>query len=79
MKCEQSDLIEIACMKYFILRIETKTEVIEGKAKDIVYNEKRIQCLVIEQGSEEIIIELDAIKKLTALTQNPFFENIRFS
>ncbi|MCF6441292.1 Rho-binding antiterminator [Pseudoalteromonas luteoviolacea] len=78
MKCEQSDLIEIACMKYFILRVETETEAFEGRAKDIVYDEKRIQCLVIEQGSEEVMIELDAIKELTAVTQNPFFETIRF-
>ncbi|WP_152614569.1 Rho-binding antiterminator [Pseudoalteromonas luteoviolacea] len=79
MRCEDTDLIEIACMKSFILKITTNTKTYEGKAKDIVYNEHRIQCLVIEQNRALTQIALDTVSEVTALTQNPFFQTIKLN
>ncbi|WP_419555185.1 Rho-binding antiterminator [Pseudoalteromonas luteoviolacea] len=77
MRCEDTDFIEISCMNSFILKVQTNTKTYEGRAKDIVYNEHRIQCLVLEQNRSQILIALDTISEVTALTQNPFFQTIK--
>ncbi|MCG7550708.1 Rho-binding antiterminator [Pseudoalteromonas sp. Of7M-16] len=78
MRCEETDLIEVACMKHFMLKVATLNKVYQGVAKDIVYNSQRAQCLLVEQDGQEVLIEMDSILKLTALTQNPFFKSINF-
>ncbi|MDK2596771.1 Rho-binding antiterminator [Pseudoalteromonas obscura] len=78
MRCEETDLIEVACMKRFILNVTTPSKMYQGMAKDIVYNSQQTQCLLIEQDGQEVLIEMDSILTLTSLTQNPFFKSINF-
>ncbi|KZN35742.1 Rho-binding antiterminator [Pseudoalteromonas luteoviolacea] len=80
MRCEHTDYLELACIKGFVLEVMTReNKSISGQAKDIVYNDQRQQCLVLNHNEQQTFILLDDISKLTALTPNSYFTTLILS
>lgn len=75
--CDLHDYLEVACLYGYRLKLTLKdSQVIEGKAIDIVTIEKR-EFLVIDKGEKQQI-ELNRLKKLTVLTANSQFTEVIF-
>ncbi|MBQ4813291.1 Rho-binding antiterminator [Pseudoalteromonas luteoviolacea] len=80
MRCEHTDYLELACIKGFELNVTTLDgESFTGKAKDIVYNEQKYQCLILVHNSESVAIPLETIAKLQSLTPNSFFSTLNLT
>lgn len=74
MKCADHDYIEIACLYRNELKIKTiSQQQFQGTAYDTRYNEQKRQCLCLYISNQIIEIELSHIRKIWALTNNPYF------
>ena len=74
--CHQHDYIEIACL--YRLRLQLTLidgETLEGIARDTGSRQGR-EWLTLSIGDEEHEIDLDRIRRITALDRNPHFETI---
>ncbi|WP_087020305.1 Rho-binding antiterminator [Thaumasiovibrio subtropicus] len=76
MKCVDFDFLEIACMYRLEVSLTlTSGEVYTGVAKDIVKN-RHLQLLA--KGTE-VLVSLDHLQKMDAITTNPHFSTVTFS
>jgi len=78
-RCDQHDLIEIACLYRIPVRLTLKTaQVITGVPSDTGWTTNHEECLLIdtEQGKTEVV--LDTILSMTALQANRHFSEVVF-
>ena len=74
--CHQHDYIEIACLYRLRLRLTLIDGVsLEGQALDTGSRQGR-EWLTLSIGDEEREIDLDRIRRITALDRNPHFQAI---
>ncbi|MGH1440370.1 MAG: Rho-binding antiterminator [Cellvibrionaceae bacterium] len=77
--CEQHDYLEIACT--FTLAISLtldNSHVVTGIASDILYNQNKEHCISLKQDQKQILLALNTIKSMTAITVNPHFTTVNF-
>ncbi|AMK75355.1 MULTISPECIES: Rho-binding antiterminator [Methylomonas] len=75
--CDLHDYIEIACLYGYLLRLTLKdTRTVEGRALNIVTEEKR-EFLLLD-NSEIEKIALDQLAKLQVITPNARFTDVIF-
>ncbi len=77
--CAVHDYIEIACTYHFEISIEDFTDsTIQGKAITTETSKDKKEYLIL--GCQQVLqkIELNKIKKMTALQENPHFDSIYF-
>ncbi len=78
--CNQYDYIEIACMYRLPLVLTFKNgSTLEGEAKDILKNEENLECMLVVQENEDVIVVLDELKSMRVNIENPHFEFIEFN
>lgn len=78
--CQQHDYIEIACLYQFLIRVTlSDNTMIEGIAKDTLYNQHHQQCLLLLTEHGEIMQPIEKMLSLEALTANPHFSHVEFS
>ena len=76
--CELHDLVEVACMYGYRLKLILKNnQIIEGKAVDIVSSTEKREYLVIDNDSKQHI-ELTQLAKMEILTPNAKFSEVIF-
>lgn len=74
--CARHDYLEIACMyKLAISLILKNGETLNGIAQNLIYNEFKQECILLEDQST---IVLDHIAHMHALVENPHFKRIDF-
>lgn len=78
--CHQYDYIEIACMYRYQVRLTFKSgDHTDGIALDTAKNEAKQECLKLQTDHGQILVELEELEVLTAITPNPHFTQVRFS
>lgn len=78
--CEQHDHVEVACMFNYPVKLFMKSgEVIEGIALDTKRNDKKRECIKINQEGSDLLVELDKVTKMEVSVDNPHFKEIPFS
>lgn len=76
--CDLHDFVEVACIyKYQVKLILKNSQIIEGKAIDIINSITRQEYLVIDNVSRQYI-ELTQLDKIQVLTPNAKFCEIVF-
>lgn len=80
LSCTQHDMIEIACMYRFPVKLTLKSgSVISGTSVDTRHNEHQQECMVLEADGVETLVVLEDIAKMQAGIKNPHFQEISFS
>lgn len=78
--CHQYDYIEIACMYRYQVKLTFKDgEDTSGIALDTAKNEAKQECLKLQTDQGDVLVELDQLVTLTAITPNPHFTQVRFA
>ncbi|MFC3032599.1 Rho-binding antiterminator [Pseudoalteromonas fenneropenaei] len=76
LSCSQHDFLEVACLYHYELKVELLDGKVEiGVAQDLLYREKQ-HCLVLQQVDTLNYVDIASISKLSALTQNPYFDTV---
>lgn len=78
--CEQHDHVEVACMFNYPVQLFMKSgEVIEGIALDTTHNNKKRECIKINQEGSDLLVVLDDITKMEVCVENPHFKEVSFT
>ncbi|KOO05532.1 Rho-binding antiterminator [Vibrio nereis] len=78
--CNEYDYIEIACMYRFSIRLTLKSgKVIEGTAMDTARNQEKEECIKVDQGGTNVLVELNQLSVLEVIDDNPHFREVRFN
>ena len=79
LNCHLHDYIELACLYRLNVRLMPKAgDPVDGIAKDVVLNEDRQECLLIDIKGKECLIVLVELKSMQALQENSHFDLIEF-
>lgn len=77
--CALHDYIEIACLYHIKVRLTLSSDQqLQGTALNTFTNADKKEYLLVKSEHEEIGVELDRIKSMQALTQNPHFQIVDF-
>ena len=77
--CHQYDYIEIVCMYHYPVKISLKSGgIIEGVAIDTVRDQKKQECIKIDNNGQELAIVLDHMVSLLVMVDNPHLQQINF-
>ncbi|MDF2155849.1 Rho-binding antiterminator [Vibrio sp. CAU 1672] len=77
--CRQYDYIEIACMYNLPVEITLKNGMKhQGTAFDTGYDMQRQECLFIDVEGEHIALPTEQLLSMTALSNNPHFNQVKF-
>lgn len=78
--CADYDYVEIACLYRIHVRLQLSSgEQVDGQALDTKTDLARRECIEITQGDTSILVPIESIKQMHALTENTHFTTIRFS
>lgn len=79
--CDKHDYIEIACTYRMQLELTFKdNRLLTGVASDTKLNADREECLELMLTSgEPVLVVLDLLKRIRALSDNPYFDVILLS
>lgn len=78
-RCDQHDLIEIACLYRIPVRLLLKDrQIISGVPRDTGWTKAHQESLLIEKEQKIFEIVLDSIQTMTALHENRYFSEVRF-
>ena len=79
LNCHIHDYVEIACLYKIQIRLKLQTDdVIEGVAQDVVLNDLRQECLLLEAGEREVLVVLTEIQSMQAIVENSHFDEVVF-
>lgn len=79
LSCDLHDYIEIVCLYQYPLKLTLSSgAVLTGTARTTQYNDKRQECLQIQQQETEQQVLLDDIALLEVTIANPHLQQIRF-
>ena len=79
LQCDLHDYIEIVCLYHYPLKLTLSSgAVMTGIARTTQYNDKRQECLVLQQQDAEQQVVLDDIALLEVTVQNPHLQQVRF-
>ena len=79
LNCHLHDYIELSCLYRLPIRVMLKEGgSVEGVAKDVVLNDQRQECLLLDDKENECLIILVEIKSMQALQKNSHFDLIEF-
>lgn len=80
--CKLYDQVELVCLYQYGIRLVLKSgQVFEGKALDTCRDDSGREAIKIEQLETQnklIVVALEEIKKMEALTDNPHFQEVCF-
>ena len=79
LSCDLHDYIEIVCLYQYPLKLTLSSgAVLTGTARTTQYNDKRQECLLIQQQDTEQLVLLDDIALLEVTIANPHSQQVRF-
>ena len=79
LSCDLHDYIEIVCLYQYPLKLTLSSgAVLTGTARTTQYNDKRQECLLIQQQETEQQVLLDDIALLEVTIANPHLQQVRF-
>lgn len=79
LSCDLHDYIEIVCLYQYPLKLTLSSgAVLTGTARTTQYNDKRQECLQIQQQETEQQVLLDDIALLEVSIANPHLQQVRF-
>lgn len=77
--CHVHDYIEIACLYRFEVALYLRNgDTLRGRAMNTVTRADKRECLLLQQASTSIEVELSEIAWMQALTRNPHFTRVEF-
>ena len=78
LSCDLHDYIEIVCLYQYPLKLTLSSgAVLTGTARTTQYNDKRQECLQIQQQETEQQVLLDDIALLEVTIANPHLQQVR--
>lgn len=78
--CDKHDYIEMVCVFNYMVKLTLKTgEVIEGQAMDTARNTTGEECIKLHVGNEPLLVCLELVNRLEAITKNPHFNEVYLS
>lgn len=79
LSCDLHDYIEIVCLYQYPLKLTLSSgAVLTGTARTTQYNDKRQECLLLQQQETEQQVLLDDIALLEVTIANPHLQQVRF-
>ena len=79
LSCDLHDYIEIVCLYQYPLKLTLSSgAVLTGTARTTQYDDKRQECLLIQQQETEQLVLLDDIALLEVTVANPHLQQVRF-
>ena len=79
LSCDLHDYIEIVCLYQYPLKLTLSSgAVLTGTARTTNYNDKRQECLLLQQQETEQQVLLEEIALLEVRVQNPHLQQVRF-
>ena len=79
LSCDLHDYIEIVCLYQYPLKLTLSSgAVLTGTARTTNYNDKRQECLLLQQQETEQQVLLDDIALLEVTIANPHLQQVRF-